>query len=116
MHPRVSIALATLIGTSLSGLCVRRAAAAANADDACALLTTSQVSAAIETQVDAGRPVNPNNPRGCIWLERGKREGAGRNVTAGVLDAQLFERRKKPLPGVPTEPASGIGDEPTACR
>lgn len=83
----------------------------AAAGDACALLTTAQVAAALGVQVDPGALRIPNHREFCIWREHGKEEAAARNVQVSLLTAQQYNIGKTPVSGIPKTPESGLGDE-----
>ena len=81
------------------------------ADEACTLLTQTQVSAALDVQVDAGTPIG--RPSACQWA------GKGRFATltimqplAGKSPIERFNAGKtSTMPGITVEPVSGVGDE-----
>jgi hypothetical protein len=81
------------------------------ADEACTLLTQTQVSAALDVQVDAGTPIG--RPSACQWA------GKGRFATltimqplAGKSPVERFNAGKtSTMPGITVEPVSGVGDE-----
>lgn len=75
--------------------------------DACAWLTTAQVSAALGIPVDAGVRPNATDPHMCNWRESNKPVGPGRNVMVTVINEKEFENLNK-LPM--TAPMSGVGD------
>ena len=81
------------------------------ADEACALITQAQVSAALEIPVDAGTPIG--RPTSCQWI------GKGRFTTLTIIQPRggkspidSFNAGKaSTMPGIITEPVSGVGDE-----
>jgi hypothetical protein len=81
------------------------------ADEACALLTQTQVSAALEVPVDAGTPIG--RPSACQWTGKGR--FATLTITqplAGKSPVDRFNAGKaSTLPGITTEPVTGVGDE-----
>jgi hypothetical protein len=87
------------------------AAHAAPGGDACKLLTTAQVSAALGVEVDPGTVRMPGHAEFCIWREHGQSEALARNVQLTLLTQQQYETGKTPLPKIPKTPESGIGDE-----
>lgn len=93
--------------TVLTGAGVRGPARAETVD-ACALLTSAQVSAALGIAVDAGVRPNANDPHMCNWRESNKPVGPGRNVMLTLINAKEFDNLKK-LPM--SAAASGAGDE-----
>ena len=94
-----------LIALAVTGAC---AAAQAETADACRLLTTAQVTAALGIPMDAGvRPI-ATDPHICNWRESNKPVGPGRNVMLTLINANEFDNLKK-LPM--SAAASGAGDE-----
>jgi hypothetical protein len=81
-------------------------ARAAVAPDACSLLTTAQVSAALGVAVADGKPLTSNV---CSWRESGAQ--TGKKVTLTILTAQGFSIGKTPLAGTEKPPVSGVGDD-----
>lgn len=81
------------------------------AGDACSLLTQTQISAALGTPVDAGKPIS--GPASCQWF------GKGKFMTLTVMQplggksaVERFNAAKaSTLPGVTKEPVSGVGDD-----
>ena len=81
------------------------------ADEACTLLTQAQVSATLEVPVDAGTPIG--RPSACQWM------GKGRFATLTIIQPRggkspvdSFNAGKaSTMPGIITEPVSGVGDE-----
>lgn len=94
-----------LISLAAAGAC---AAAQAGDVDACRLLTTKQVTAALGIPMDAGVRPNAGDPHICNWRESNKPVGPGRNVMLTLISANEFDTLKK-LPM--SAPASGAGDE-----
>jgi hypothetical protein len=80
-------------------------------DEACTLITQTQVSAALEVPVEAGKPIA--NPSTCQWIGKGR--VATLTITqplAGKSPVDRFNAGKSStLPGITTEPVSGVGDE-----
>ena len=80
-------------------------------DEACTLIAQAQVSAALEIPVNPGTPIG--RPSACQWA------GKGRFATltimqplAGKNAIERFDAGKtSTLPGITTEPVSGVGDE-----
>jgi hypothetical protein len=106
------LAGAALVTFCTSTLCGPPAMAAAAPDDACALLTQSQVSAALGVGVDPGQRPVATDPLFCNWREHGKPEGPARNVIVTIIGAARFESEKKSLVRGPTKtPEHDIGDE-----
>lgn len=81
------------------------------ADEACTLITQSQVSAALEIPVNPGEPIG--RPSACQWA------GKGRFATLTIMQPlggkSAIDRfnagKTSTLPGITTEPVSGVGDE-----
>jgi hypothetical protein len=85
-------------------------ASGAAAPKACALLTQAQVSAAVDSNVTSGEPMGVNS---CNWqTSAGGKAAEHVTVTLRVEGAKAFaDARARPVPGVPREAASGIGDD-----
>jgi hypothetical protein len=95
----------------IGGMLLFQTARSLAGDDACALITQTQVSAALEIPVDAGTPIS--RPSTCQWI------GKGRFATltfmqplGGKNPIERFNAGKtSTMPGISTEPVSGVGDE-----
>ena len=74
--------------------------------DACSLLTSAQVSAALGVQVGEGKALGS---KGCMWREAGA--PSGRKVALTILEANGFAIGKNPLAGAEKPTVSGVGDE-----
>jgi hypothetical protein len=81
------------------------------AGDACALLTSPQVSTALGAAVGPGKPILPNHTTVCTWLEQGVPEGTERNVSVSLMTPKSFEIGKTPMTGITKTPLSGLGDD-----
>jgi len=81
------------------------------AADACSLLTTVQVSAALGTAVEAGKRIVESNPRVCGWAAAGGPKIDGKKLTLTLMTLQSFENGKKPINGIEKSPLSGVGDD-----
>jgi hypothetical protein len=79
--------------------------------DACALLTSPQVSSALGAAVGAGKPILPNHATVCTWLEQGVPAGTERNVSVSLMTLKSFEIGKTPMTGITKTPVSGLGDD-----
>ena len=98
-------------GALIGGLLVSCTAQSFAADEACTLITQSQVSAALEIQVNPGEPIG--RPSACQWA------GKGRFATLTIIQPRggkspvdSFNAGKaSTMPGIITEPVSGVGDE-----
>jgi hypothetical protein len=96
-----------LIGGILTSYTARSFAAG----EACTLITQMQVSAALEVPVDAGTPIG--RPSACQWTGKGR--FATLTITqplGGKSPVDRFNAGKtSTLPGITTEPISGVGDD-----
>ena len=101
--------LIPLTATCIAAVLVSTTAFAAG--EACTLITQAQVSAALEIPVDAGTPIG--RPSSCQWI------GKGRFATLTIIQPRdgkspvdSFNAGKaSTMPGIITEPVSGVGDE-----
>jgi hypothetical protein len=85
-------------------------ATAAPPTDACALLSQSQVAAALGVEVDAGEHVL--GTLACRWTERGKSPGSDvARLQIALATARSFEIGKTPIPQWSKTPVTGIGDD-----
>ena len=83
----------------------------AQAGNACTLLTTAQVTAALGTAVEAGVPLVASNPTSCGWAPpQGPRIDA-KKVTVQLSTLKSFEASKRPMNGIEKTPLSGVGDD-----
>jgi hypothetical protein len=101
--------LATVLTTSCF-VVLAAAISAAEEKPACALLTQAQVSTALGTSVDAGKPIA--RPGTCQWFGKGK--FATLTITqprGGKSAVDQFTAGKKGMPGITVEPVSSVGDE-----
>jgi hypothetical protein len=77
--------------------------------DACALLSTPEVAAALGVDVDPGTKIGD---RACRWNGRAKRPGAAvATLRINFAELRSFEIGKTPLSGYTKSPESGIGDD-----
>jgi len=83
----------------------------AAASDACALLTTDEASAALEVKSLAGRPVIAGNSTLCIWTDSATDSVDHRRITLAIANSTTSFSMAKASGVIPTETASGIGDE-----
>jgi hypothetical protein len=82
------------------------------APDACALLTTAEVSAALEVASQPGKHLVDSSPKACIWSSDAGNTSGGRRVTLSIMAAASFNIGKSGMtPRVTIVPATGIGDE-----
>ena len=83
----------------------------AQGGNACSLLTTAQVTAALGTAVEAGVPIVASQPRTCGWAPPGGPHIDAKKVTLTLSTPQSFETAKKPVNGIEKTPLSGVGDD-----
>ncbi|HKF51902.1 MAG TPA: hypothetical protein VKB26_06290 [Candidatus Acidoferrales bacterium] len=95
-----------------------RAAYAAPPGDACALLTSAQVSAVLGVSVGAGEKILPNNTAVCGWEVPGQKGMDRKRVVLNIYTQigsmtpiQRFNAAKTPMQGITKAPASGVGDD-----
>ena len=95
----------------IGGILVSFTARSFAADEACTLLTQTQVSAALEVPVDAGTPIG--RPSACQWTGKGR--FATLTITQPLAGKSAVDRfnagKTSTLPGITTEPVKGVGDE-----
>lgn len=95
--------------SSLIAAAALAAPAYAASDDACALLTTAQVSAALGAPVEAGKPILPTDHKVCTWAG-----GKAGTVTLMLQTAAKFDAAKRQAPAlagaVAVTPVAGLGD------
>jgi hypothetical protein len=101
---------ARVIGILIIGAAIAPAANAAPPGDACALLTSAQVSAALGVSVGAGAYVTPTFKKTCTWTAT---TSGGGTVTLNLQSLDLYESGKKLASNgkVTTTSISGIGDD-----
>jgi len=87
-----------------------QSANAAAPDDACALLTTAQVSAAVGVAVGDGTYVTPTFKKTCTWMPSDSASGI-RAITLNLQSPERFEGGKGGVNVIALTPASGIGDD-----
>lgn len=80
-------------------------------EDACALLTRQEVSAALGVAVEKGQPLVPNDPKLCGWAPSGGPRIGGKKVTLFLTTPQLHDVGKTPVSGIQKTPVSGVGDD-----
>jgi hypothetical protein len=78
---------------------------------ACTLLTTEQVTTALGTTVEAGKPIVESNPRICGWAPPGGPKIDGRKLTVSVITGRAFDLGKTPMEGIEKVPVTGVGDD-----
>ena len=95
----------------ISGILLFHTAPSYAADEACTLLTQAQLSAALEIPVNPGEPIG--RPSACQWA------GKGRFATLTIMQPlggksgidRFNAGKTSTMPGITTEPVSGVGDE-----
>jgi len=103
-----SIVFMTALTVSVLFVCARPSTAAEPVG--CAVLTQSQIGAATGAAMGEGKPIA--RPGTCQWFGPGKIVTLTINVPrAGKSPVDQFNDGKKALPGVTTEPVSGVGDD-----
>lgn len=92
---------------------VAASAHAASPDDACALLSPAQVSAAAGVAFGPGSYVTPTFKKTCTWNATGDGKQDAKTITLMLEGADSFQAGKKQVQGntVPGTSASGIGDD-----
>jgi hypothetical protein len=121
----------TSLGAAMAAMFIALAttassAAAAPPNDACTLVTQSQVSAAIGVSMAAGSHVTPTFLRTCTWAPSGASGNGVRALTLYIQTADQYEAGKQMLEQMETRakvekhgnsqppvitPLSGIGDD-----
>src|SRR5690348_14734424 len=87
-------------------------AAAAPSDDACALVTSAQVTAAVKTSVGAGTYVTPTYKKTCTWAVSQPAAQGVKVVTVSFEAPAMFAGGMKAgrNPGVSVVPVNGLGE------
>jgi hypothetical protein len=96
----------------------RAPSAALSTEDACAVLSQAQVSAALGVPVDAGKQIGPSSAL-CGWKKQpNDRSHTGKRVMLSLYrtlgkssPAERFENGKIPMQGITKTPVSGVGDD-----
>jgi hypothetical protein len=95
----------------------RAPSAAPAAEDACAILSQAQVSAALGVPVDAGRQIGPSNAL-CGWNQPNDPSHSGKRAMLSLYrtlgkssPVERFENGKIAMQGITKTPISGVGDE-----
>ena len=83
---------------------------AAAADDACAVLTSAQVGAAVGVAVGAGTYVTPTFKRTCTWVPSDSASGI-RFVTLNLQSIAQFDAGKRAATYGVVTPVGGMGDD-----
>jgi hypothetical protein len=107
-----------IIAVVVAGLFVVRTGTSRAANDACSLLTETQVNAVLGGSVNAGQHITPNNPLLCGWSQSGATTPSSKRVVVDILadigsskPVDRFNTAKTPVQGITKTPANGIGDD-----
>jgi len=73
--------------------------------DACSLLSTQDVAAALGVEINAGTNIGPG---ACLWNGRGNRPAT---LRINFTKSRSFDIGKTPLPGYTKTPESSVGDD-----
>ena len=108
-----SIRPGAAMAAAILSVAMAPAANAAPPDDACSLLSQSQLSAALNATVGAGSYVTPTYKKTCIWNSAGDGTKGAKNVTLMLegVDAFRAGKQTRQMKASSVTPASGIGDE-----
>jgi hypothetical protein len=79
--------------------------------DACSLLTTAEVSTALEIKSLPGKFAIAGSPKACVWSDTPEAGPDSRRVTLSITSSTVAFNNMKSSPRITTEPASGVGDE-----
>ena len=80
-------------------------------DDACSLLSQSEVSAALGVAVGPGQHVVPGSLKFCGWSPAGGPKIDGKKLLVSVMTARQYDMGKAPIREMTKTPVTGIGDE-----
>jgi len=83
---------------------------ASAADDACAILTSAQVGAAVGVAVGEGTYVTPTFKKTCTWTVSDSASGI-RAITLNLQDVDRFAGGKGGANAIAMTPVTGIGDD-----
>jgi len=108
MRPIIHRSAPLVVATVFAQL--TQSVSAAAADDACAILTPAQVTAAVGVAVGDGTYVTPTFKKTCTWTV-GNSAGGIRFVTLNLQDAARFAGGKAGVNSVVMTPVGGIGDD-----
>ena len=86
-------------------------ARASGEPDACALLTESDASAALEVKSLAGTHPVASSTKVCTWSDGPASDINHRRLVLSITSPAAFNFAKSGNPSMTTEPVSGIGDE-----
>lgn len=115
MYPKPAIAV--IIAATV--LTVSSGTRATTTDDACSLLTQSQVSAALGIPMGAGQVIPPNVPgrpaptssKMCGWNQPGSDTPSAKRVVLAIMTTQSFATGKTPVQGITKAPVTALGDD-----
>jgi hypothetical protein len=115
---------ALAVAILLSAITAAPSASAATTDDACALVTQAQVSAAVGVSVGAGTHVPPSFVKTCTWSPTGGAREDVKSVTVSFQNAGSYDAGKRVMQqtqavvnqkegggAMASDSASGIGDD-----
>ena len=108
MRPKVHRSVPSLVAAVFA--LQTQAANSAAPDDACALLTAAQVTAAVGVAVGDGTYVTPTFKKTCTWVPSDSASGI-RAITLNLQTPDRFAGGKTGVNVVAMTPASGIGDD-----
>jgi hypothetical protein len=108
MRPIVHRSASLVVATVFAQL--TQSVSAAAADDACAILTTAQVSTVVGVAVDDGTYVTPTFKKTCTWTVSDAASGT-RVVTLNLQSPDQFAGGKGGVNSVAMTPVGGIGDD-----
>jgi len=108
MRPIVSRSAPVFVATLFAQLF--HSVSAAAADDACAILTSAQVSTAVGVAVSDGTYVTPTFKKTCTWTVSDSASGI-RFVTLNLQSADQFAGGKGGVNSVAMTPVGGLGDD-----
>ena len=102
-----------VVAILIVGAAASRSASAAPHDDACALLTDAQVSAALSVPVGAGSYQMPKFKKTCTWNSTGDAAKGAKSVVLMLegLDAYQAGKATRKTKTTSVTPISGIGDD-----
>jgi len=111
MSSRIKVSLAFAALFIFSSAAAPSANAAPTAD-ACALLTTAQVSAGVGVPVKDGAPITPTDKNLCTWNAAKPAPKSTKFVTLLLQTADSFQAGKSMrAPGLVVTPVTGLGDD-----
>jgi hypothetical protein len=118
--PQMTITAKVAIAAAVSLFFVGsvRVVQAAPPTDACSLLTSAEVSAALGVSVGAGQKIVPNSAAICGWEVPGEKSTNRKRIVLSIYTQMgrrtpidRFNAAKTPVQGITKEPVSGVGDD-----